>query len=67
MYDIGWGQKLFMKCTGSGLPTGEVKVWDRGRMGRRVAEWTYYLRVWSIERAWLNYRGKMAGVIAVGK
>ena len=24
MYDIGWSQKLFMKCTGSGLPTGEM-------------------------------------------
>lgn len=22
MYDIGWSQKLFLKCSGSGLPTG---------------------------------------------
>lgn len=22
LYDIGWNQKLFLKCTGQGLPTG---------------------------------------------
>ena len=24
MYDIGWGQKLFMSCKGKGAPTGRV-------------------------------------------
>ncbi len=26
LYDIGWGQKLLLRCTGEGLPTGDVAI-----------------------------------------
>ena len=26
LYDVGWGQKLFMHCMGEGLPTGEFQL-----------------------------------------
>ena len=25
LYDIGWNQKMFLKCTGQGLPTGNLE------------------------------------------
>lgn len=26
LYDIGWNQKIFLKCTGQGLPTGNLEL-----------------------------------------
>lgn len=27
LYDVGWNQKMFLKCAGQGLPTGRME-WE---------------------------------------
>ena len=37
-YDIGFGQKLYLKCTGSGKPTGNI--WGDIGGNNKVVSWS---------------------------